>query len=443
MNELRPYQKECLDIIINHFKNKKCQLIQLPTGAGKTRIFLEYLKYAKGKSLIICPTIEIQQQVGKNAQQILGENEVFIKDKRNWPKNQSCFVIVAASLTRDRTMGMLCANYFDTIIVDEAHKSHCPTYLKFLERYQNFHFSFKLLGVTATPERMDKKPLLDIFEEFTFSIDPIALINNGFLCDVSASRIYTHHKLRSSDLKHDFKAVDLRALNCKSRNDLIFKCFDKYSRHKKTLIFCLSVEHARQIKEVLISKNIRAACIHGQMNMTERQNILKKYKEGEIQVITNCQLLTEGFDEPSIESLIIARPTKSKSLYAQMVGRGMRPYPGKQVCHLYELTDNAHNICDFNVLADKEPGFKFDYSDNTKLTYLRELQQVVHLTEYKLEKEEIIFFKKFADFMDDDANISQLDELDSLKIRRPPKVTYLEYKYLKYKESLKSKYGFN
>ncbi len=443
MNELRPYQIECIDIIQEHFKSNSSQLIQLPTGSGKTRIFLSYLKLHGGRSLIICPTIEIQQQVGRNACEILGVDNVFIKDRKNLPRQERCFVVVAASLTRERTKDILSKYLFDCIIIDEAHKAHCPTYTKFLKFYGKYHTNFKLLGMTATPERMDKKPLLEIFDKLTFNIDPITMINQGYLCDVVGSRIYTQHKLRSGELVKDFRNIDLKALNCKSRNDLIFKCFDEYCQHRKTLIFCLNVDHAIQISNYLESKNVKSAFIHGMMDKLKRQEILKKYKDGSIRVITNCQLLTEGFDEPSIEALIIARPTKSKSLYAQMVGRGMRNYPGKKNCYLYELTDNAHNICDFNVMGDKDPGFAFDYEKNTKLSSLKKLHDSVDLSEIKLQSSQINLFSKFSDHLDFEANEENMADLAQLGIKVPGKISFEEYKYLTWKHGLKEKYGFN
>ena len=439
MIRLRDYQKECVSVIRENFKKKDKQLIQLPTGAGKTLIFLTYLKERMARALILCPTLDLLEQVGKNAKDHL--DSVYIKRKDTKYKNEETYLITSASLPKSKTFEELIKIKFDTIVIDEAHKAFCNTYMKFLSEYSKIHNKFKLLGVTATPERMDKKPLLEIFENFTYSKSIIEMIYEGYLCDVVGTKINTRNRLKTQKSTSDFKLIDLKLLDEPSRNTLIYKTYEENCYDKKTLIFCISVDHSIKIADYLKEKNISAEAIHGNMSVNERQDILRRFQQGKIQVLTNCQLLTEGFDEPSIEAIIIARPTRSKSLYCQMLGRGMRLFPGKTVCELYELTDNAHNICTFNVMADKEPDFNYEYAPKTKLTDLKEIIKNISITDYILEKKDLILFRDFNDFLGFAASDEIKLELKLKNISFFDSITFLEAKYLLWKENLKEKYG--
>ncbi|MEK6882920.1 MAG: DEAD/DEAH box helicase, partial [Nanoarchaeota archaeon] len=363
--KLRDYQLACLQKIIKTFQETNRQLVQLPTGAGKTIIFLNYLKGFSKKALILCPTRDLQEQILRNSKEILG-NKNCSDDLRDWAC--SFFVRTSASLNYESSFDLISKKGFDTIIIDEAHRAQCKTYLHFLEDYIKINPNVKILGCTATPERLDRKSLLDIFNILSFDISLLDLINNNYLCDVLAYKIKTGEKISSTQVRNgDFTQIQLKKLCTDSRNDFIYKSYLEKCQKKKTLIFCINVEHSIQIAETLQSKGISAAFIHGKMGITERSTILRDFADGKINVLTNCQLLTEGFDEPSIEAIIIARPTASKALYFQMVGRGIRKFPKKDKLTLIELADNSHRLCTFNVLAEKDPRFQMDYPDGTSL----------------------------------------------------------------------------
>jgi len=439
--EWRNYQLDCIETIKKHFQTSNKQLIQLPTGSGKTYIFLKYIKENCKKTLIICPTKELVEQVEDSAKRFGLENDLFAKNGSSF-KNKDHIVLTAASLNFENTQNFLKKQVFDTIIIDEAHKSQCTTYIKFLEEYSKINPNFNLIGMTATPERMDKKPLLDIFGELTFDLSIYDLIQEGHLCDIISYRVTTERKLRVKNDQSDFSLKELNKLDCESRNRLIFKTYKENCVGKKTIVFCVSIEHSLNLSNFFKSQSVRAESVNGNMPFNQRKQILERFRNGNLDVIFNCQLLTEGFDAPCIESIIIARPTRSKSLYTQMVGRGLRNFPGKDFCYLYELTDNAHKICDFNVCAGKENDFTYDYKPGTKLTDLFKEINEISLKEYELKKTKINILQDFEGYLDSMKAIpSQLEKLNFVKKDFIESLTFKEASFLLWKQRLKNKYG--
>ncbi len=383
---LREYQQECIDIIYENFKTSKKQYIQLPTGAGKTFVFLHYLRDYSYKSLIVVPNKELEEQVLKWA-------KVIIKDRktisfRENPRDADIIIITSQTLVYKRNIEFFREFYFDTLIIDEAHHAQAKTYKNFLQHMKEK--TFNLLGCTATPERLDGKCLNEIFNKMTYQKSIVELIESGDLCDIEAVKIKTGVKISSKVKNGDFEQKVLKSLDNPSRNIILHKCYFDYCQGKKTLIFCVGVDHAKSLAKHLKELGVKAESIYGDLSYVEREAILRRFKSGETMVLTNCQILTEGFDEPSIECLLIARPTMSKALYCQMVGRGLRNHPGKEVCQLFELADNSHNICTFNVLGNLRQDIDRDYEPGTRLSRLvkdLEALDIEELDNLILEKE--------------------------------------------------------
>lgn len=446
MTKLRDYQQDCLKVVEDTFKFSDKQLVQLPTGAGKTFIFLNYLKRNSKKALIICPTRELKEQIFSSAN-LLKLTSVFTKGNLKKYAAANFYIVTAQALNYKSTVDFMYKQNFDTIVIDEAHHAHSITYSKFLKGCK---FKYKLLGVTATPERLDKKNLLDIFDTLSFELTFFDLIQKGHLVDVEAFRYRTGCKIRARKTG-DFMDCELKKLDTVSRNSIISNVYFENCTQKKTIIFCLNIDHAEKIADHLKSLNVRAETIHGEMKYSDRTAILKRFKCGETQVLTNCQLLTEGFDEPSIEAIIIARPTMSKSLYCQMIGRGVRPFEGKEVCYLYELTDNNHNICSFNVVANPNLTSDYDYPKGIRLTQLKKILEKIHIDELFTEKEKFFLFDmtdKFNEnktnpgnslnilesvFMKTPAFASQFERLKKLNIKYMLPISCLEADYLIWK----------
>lgn len=365
--KLRDYQVECVDTILSSFDKMDAQIVQLPTGAGKTVILWHVLKALQKKALIVAPTRELTEQIEETGHNVVYHGDVYLKKRSYWP-NEKPYLIMTCQAATFALKGDGLKDYgAEILVVDEAHRSRS----KGLETLIASHLETggKVLGLTATPERMDGRSLLDIYTDLTYSCTLIDLIQKGYLVDLECYKVKTRQKIE--EMKYaagDLAPSVLRQLDVDARNEIILDVYLNRCPGKKALVFCLNVAHAEKMADQFVKHGVRAMAIHGGMNRTTRQAIIRCYKEGSVQVLCNCQLLTEGFDEPSIEALILARPTKSKTLYCQMVGRGVRPFEGKNKCLVYDLTDEIHNICDFNVLGGIPPESTFEWQDGEQLT---------------------------------------------------------------------------
>lgn len=378
--ELRDYQIECVDRILEKFETLDSQIIQLPTGAGKTVILWNVIKRSRARTLIVAPTRELTEQIETMGHRIVRPEDVYRKKKSYWPLHPVHIVMTGQAATFAMRNGSLDDYDYDLLIVDEAHRSRSKSIEELIEYSRDRQC--KVLGLTATPERLDGKSLLDVYQELTYTRTLIDLIENRYLVDLECYKIKTRQKIRELKLQAgDLAPSVLRQLDVDARNDIILEVYKKRCPKKKTLVFCLSVAHAQKMADLFVQNGVRAMAIHGSLSQTKRQAILLMFKEGHLDVLCNCQLLTEGFDEPSIEALILARPTKSKALYCQMIGRGVRPYPKKKHCLIYDLSDEIHNIQTFNVLGGIPRESTFEFQNGETLT------KAVH--RHKLTREEI------------------------------------------------------
>lgn len=396
---LRDYQKECVYAIEKHFLKNHSQLIQMPTGSGKTIVFLNYLSKNSRKSLIVCPSKDLVLQTYERSKLFFQPENVFAKTS-SVLANSDHYILTAASLWRGRTLDFMLTQNIDTLVLDECHHSCSKEYLSFIQKLRKKNPHLKILGFTATPERLDKGDLLFTFEKITFQMNILDLIEKGHLCDIRAYKIKTGQAFSDKSISGgDFTKIALKELDNESRNSLIVKTYLEYCNKKKTLIFCVNIEHAEKLAIAMNEKGIKCMAIHGKLTTAKRKYIIEKFRDGEIDVVTNCQLLTEGFDEPSIENLIIARPTKSKSLYSQMIGRGLRNHPGKKICELYELADNSHNILTFDCLAFEDKKIR-EYPDGISLSSLRKEVEKLSINIENLHAEKILLLKKQERFKD-------------------------------------------
>jgi len=442
--KLRDYQTECIDTMHKHFKSSNRQLIQMPTGAGKTITFLKYISLYCKRSIIIVPTRELLEQVEESSWNFMHKSEVFAKHNSIINlKNHN--IIIAASLNSQPTVNKLLTHNAELIIIDEAHRAQSATYRNFIEKYADRNPNVKICGFTATPERLDKQPLLELFEKLTFSRTIYDLVKAGHLCDMGSYRIKTGHRFNDRRITSgDFAPIAIKELNNESRNNIIYNTYKESCIGKKTLVFCVNVEHAQCLAILFQKQGVKAEAIYGNMPLSKRKKIIKDFRSGEINVLLNCQLLTEGFDEPSIETIIIARPTKSKSLYCQMIGRGLRNYPGKKLCYLYELTDNSHNICTFTVTSEREIELEYEYQNGIRLTKLKETLEGVNLTDFVLLKEKICVFENQNGYLASQmATEYQLKQLQENGIKYIEPVTFLEASFMLWKHRLQEKYAKN
>lgn len=312
--QLREYQKECLDII--NSKKTGNYLIQMATGLGKTVTFSQ-ISFKK-KMLIISHREELVFQPAKYFNQ---QNISYSVEMGKYKADQNCQIISTCIATMRTRYKNFDPEMFDVIIWDECHHMTAKSY-KIVFNYFKPHLN---LGFTATPNRADNQKLDDIFDEIIYKKDLLWGIKNNYLSNIYCKRCYVKFDLRNvRKNSNDYNIQDLENELLSSENaQSVGKIYKNWSKGQ-TLIFGISVKHCEEIQKYIPDSVVISA------STKNRAEIIKKFTNKEIPCIINCMIFTEGTDLPLIETIIIARPTKSESLYTQMVGRGLRLHSNKQ-----------------------------------------------------------------------------------------------------------------
>lgn len=354
MFKLRNYQAECITSVIEALDvGVRRQLCVLPTGGGKTLVAAFLPKYAKpSKVLFLAHREELLDQAVEKFKAVYPDLQVG-KEIGDHRVEEDCNVIVASVPTIGREDSDRLQRIFGDspenvmVITDEAHHSIASTYTNIYNHFglldretKNIH-----IGITATPFRGDKSSLSEVFDEITFMKKLGDMILEGWLCDVKSYHIETNTDI--SDVKStrgDFQVKALsNAINTPERNQLIIDTYMNLAPGSKALVFCADIAHAKQLDIEFNAAGIHSDIVSGETTKKDRKNIIDSFKAGHTRVITNCSVLTEGFDVPDTETIIIARPTKSPVLYTQMVGRGMRVHESKNHMILIDLYDRIKN----------------------------------------------------------------------------------------------------
>lgn len=350
MIKLREYQTKAIDAIKQSFIDNDCQYIEMPTGSGKTITFLSYARENHKKILLIVPSSELLKQVYSTSLIFFDKSNISRRGAGFKENIRNVHICIVNSI-RSEYLKVLSRTRFDLVIIDEAHHIQSPTYKKFIDCLE---YKPKILGVTATPDRLDGKLIKEILKLCSFKIEIKDLIKQKFLSDIEGYIVKTNINIQKMDNHNgDFSIGSLyKQLNTESRNNIIIKCMLEM-KDRKVLIFCINIEHAININKLLNENGISSKCIYGSMNVNMKNQILKSFRNGEISVLCNCQLLTEGFDEPSIDGIILSRPTSSNSLFRQMIGRGLRIYPGKKNCKIIDIMDMNSKLSGIGSLVSE------------------------------------------------------------------------------------------
>jgi superfamily II DNA or RNA helicase len=270
---------------------------------------------------------------------------------------------------------------FFLIVVDEAHHATAATYKRILKHFKVFDPETQklLVGFTATPKRGDGVGLDAVFQEIVYSSTLPEMIQSGYLSPVAGYRIETDVDLsRIRTRMGDFVVNQLsEAVNVRQRNDIIVDVFHAHLKGRQTLCFCVDVAHAHSLADAFKRRGVRAAAVSGDMDRAERAVILEDFREGRIQVLANCMVLTEGYDEPKVEGIILARPTKSTLLYTQMIGRGTRLHSDKENVTVLDIVDvtREHSLTTLPGIFNLSP--RFDLEGHTT----EEVQKAIHWVE--------------------------------------------------------------
>lgn len=336
--ELREYQLQALDALKAMREQKETiALLYQATGTGKTVTAVLDAKAVGGRTLFVAHTMELVNQAFETFRRLWPEVSAgkFSEGIHDTESQVICGSIQSIALNLE----LFRDDAFDYLIIDEAHHASADTYQKVLS-----YFKPKFtLGLTATPERTDDINILEIFKNTAHKLDIQTAVEIGALVPVRCIRIRTNidmTKVRFNSVQYNIRELD-SVICVTERNRLIVSTWLDFVKDKRTVVFCASVKHAELIADLFKEAGVTAAAVQGSMKTSDRKEVLAKFALGELKVLCACDLLNEGWDCPETEVLFMARPTMSKVLYTQQLGRGMRTAPGKDHLMVFDFVDNA------------------------------------------------------------------------------------------------------
>lgn len=359
--ELRPYQEKAKEAVIAEWdKGVKKTLLVLPTGTGKTIVFSKIIedRVKKGQRvLVLAHRGELLEQAADKLYKSTGLKCAVEKAEETCVGSWYRVVVGSVqTLMREKRLSKLSPDFFNSIVIDEAHHCISEGYRRVLD-----HFSgADVLGVTATPDRGDMKNLGQVFDSLAYEYSLPQAIRDGYLTPIKAVTIPLTLDLTGVGTQAgDFKAGDLST----ALDPYLYQIAEEmksYCADRKTVVFLPLIKTSQKFRDILNEKGFRAAEVNGESE--DRAQILKDFDEGKYNVLCNSMLLTEGWDCPSVDCVVVLRPTKVRSLYSQMVGRGTRLCEGKDHLLLldflwhtqrHELCRPASLICENAEVAEK------------------------------------------------------------------------------------------
>jgi len=351
---LRPYQEEAQQAIVEARKRGfRAQLVSLATGLGKSVIIATLPELLELRptdvTLVVAHRDELIQQL---VEKLKAQNPdaVVGVEKADEYASDDCTIVVATvqTLTGPRL------NRFATkfgrrialFVIDEAHHAAAPTYRAILDKILLKRPDALVIGFTATPQRGDGVRLTEIFPDIVYQMDARAAIEAGYLVPVRSYAVSTQTDLDAvASRAGDFVLGQLaEAVDTEERNQAVLDAYQTLVPGKKTLVFTASVEHAKNVATLFKDAGIKAAFASGETPQAEREKIVAGFRGHKIDVLVNCGLYLEGFDVPSVEVIVNARPTKSTTLYTQVTGRGLRPLDEDAFAVSNFPTDEARRV---------------------------------------------------------------------------------------------------
>lgn len=344
--ELRPYQQQARDRIHAEWDTGHTRtLLVLPTGTGKTIVFASVAAdqvRAGDRVLILAHRGELLEQAADKLQRSTGL--VSAVEKAESTCLDSWFRVVVGSvqtLQRTARLERFPQDYFGTIIIDEAHHAITDGYRRILDYFSGA----KVLGVTATPDRGDMRNLGEVFDSLAFEYKLTDAIKEGYLCKIMAQTIPLQLDITSVTMSGGDYAVGDLGTALDPYLEQIAAEMARRCKSRKTVVFLPLIKTSQKFRDLLNTHGFRAAEVNGQSD--DRRQVLADFDAGKYNVLCNSMLLTEGWDCPSVDCVVVLRPTKVRSLYSQMVGRGTRLSPGKTDLLLLDflwMTDK-HELC--------------------------------------------------------------------------------------------------
>ncbi|CCL99024.1 uncharacterized protein FIBRA_01033 [Fibroporia radiculosa] len=372
---LRPYQESCLAACLDALKSGSSRIgVSLPTGSGKTTVFLSLLSRilppAKNpsarRSLIVVNSVELARQAAAQAEKLFPTWSIEIEQGAKYHASGLADITVATyqTLLRPQRLAKFDPHTLKAVIIDEAHHAAAPSYRRILSHFDAairspdstfdppaLPHSIPILGFSATFSRHDGLALGSVFERIVYHRDFLEMIKEQWLCNVRFTSVQANIDLSEVTVNArtgDFNPTSLaHVINTDTVNRLVVQTWlDKAGTRKSTLVFCVNLAHVRELTNAFRDAGMDARYVYSGTPVAERKILVESFRAGQFPILVNCAVLTEGTDIPNIDCVLVARPTRSRNIFAQMIGRGMRlsPSTGKEDCQIIDFVDSTNRV---------------------------------------------------------------------------------------------------
>jgi superfamily II DNA or RNA helicase len=365
--KLRDYQQDALTALDTSWRQgHRAPLVVLPTGVGKTIIAAEAMSAlfaARGyRSLFVAHRKELLDQTAEKIRLVSPLTRVGIVQAK---RNEMGRDITVASIqtighrSQARLQRLVDNGPYNMLVIDEAHHAVSPQYRRVINALAEHNPEMLIFGLTATPGRADGTALDEVFDTVAFERNTLDMIQAGWLVPPKGFKVTLDLDLERVDTREgDFVRSQLsKVMNTQHVNRAVVQAWQEYSHNRKTVAFAVDVAHSQALAEMFADAGYTAESVDGKTKARERAAIFKRFRGGETKILVNCEVATEGFDDPSIECVLHARPTQSQGLYIQCTGRGLRLFPGKTECVVIDTVGNSdrHRIVQLASLAGFDP----------------------------------------------------------------------------------------
>lgn len=350
---LRDYQEEALEAVAAaEEQGVRRQLMVLPTGSGKTIVFASLAARRGDRTLVLAHRDELIAQAVDKIRLVWPDADIgVVKAERNEAWAQDVVVASVQSLSPARVARL---GRFGLVVADEAHHCSAKSWTRILNDLgcgpdvnSRTPDGPLLLGVTATPDRADGKGLNETFDRIVYAKDILWMIRAGYLADIRAKEIELA-ELHLEDVtvrQGDYAEGELGAAMTKANAPRhILKAWRQHASDRRTLVFMPTVANAQEVAAEFLAGGVRAVAVAGSDPIDERRRKMADFSAGRVQVLVNCMIASEGYDNPAVDCIVMGRPTKSRALFSQCIGRGLRPFPGKDDLLVLDVVGDSSSL---------------------------------------------------------------------------------------------------